>query len=179
MWKKLLILSLSITLVFCIAPSMTPVDAGGRSIPINWRVAGSIVDVKTTGDPVDQNLIRLKAVGAPGHADLTVVGYAGDPVDPPMEGCDIEIPFVQDEFVAVFTDLSMLFARLMDGGDSYVCINFLSGTTFKFDMEIIGGTGRFDGATGYFTATGVGIGQYFEGPLSAESGRFIGTIEFD
>jgi hypothetical protein len=185
MWKKLLILSLSITLLFCITASMTPVDAGGHrhrpsSIPINWRVAGSIVNFKTNIGPEDQIVVFLKAMGSPGPADLTVVGYASDAYVDNDEGCYPKIIFGGDEAVAVFTDLSMLFARLMDGGDSYICIGADGISHAKFEMEIFGGSGRFDGAKGYFTADiPAGFGHLFEGALSAESGKFIGRIEFD
>ena len=67
----------------------------------------------------------------------------------------------------------------MDGGEAYICQN-PEGATFYFDMEINGGKGRFDGATGYFTAEGEAYGEPFSpGPLSAETGEFIGRIEFE
>jgi hypothetical protein len=183
MWKKLLILSLSIAVLFVFSAPITPVDAGNKSIPINWRVAGSIINsVKTTGAVVDQTLINLSALGSPGPAELTILGdwrFADPEADPPEEvpGCNLTLIFDHDEFVAVFPDLSLLFAKLMEDGDAYLCVVYGVGTTFTFDMEIIGGTGRFDGATGEFTATGVGHGDDFDGPLSAESGEFIGEIE--
>jgi S-layer homology domain len=183
MWKKLLILSLCISVLFVFSAPISSVNAGGTDVEINWRVAGPIInEVMTSGDPPGQTLIMLKAKGAPGPADLTVLGTArlAEPGEE-VPGCHLTIIFEQDEFVAVFSDLSMLFAKLMEGGDSYLCGVFPpapnAGTTFKFDMEITGGTGRFDGATGGFIATGVGHGEYFEGPLSAESGEFKGLVK--
>jgi hypothetical protein len=181
MCKKLLILSLFIALLFALSAPITPAHAGSKSKKINWRVAGSIistVSVKTDGVPSDQTLIRAKAKGAPGRADLTILGIAGDLDFSGTKGCDIYIPYEQNEFVAIFNDLSMLFAKIDENGDSYLCVDYSVGTTFKVDMEITGGTGRFNGATGYFTATGVGLGQYFEGPLSAETAKFKGRIDF-
>jgi hypothetical protein len=178
MCKKILIPLLSIALLLVISAPITPVNAGGKRLPINWQVAGSIInEVMTSGTPSGQTLILLKAQGAPGPADLTILGYIGIPGSILVDGCNFAIPFDGDEFVAVFSDLSMLFAKLEVGGDAYVCVD-PQPSTFKFDMEIFGGTGRFDGATGKFTATGVGPGEGFDGPLSAESGEFIGTIEF-
>lgn len=83
------------------------------------------------------------------------------------------------DFVAVFTDLSMLFATHMDG-DAYLCQN-PDGSKFYVDMEIIGGTGRFDGAGGYFRSEGDGysVSIGVTPPLSAESGKFIEEIEFN
>jgi len=180
MWKRILLLSLAIAMLFTITGCSSDSNAVAQdnNEEIDWQIAGTIInDIKTTGEPEGQTLINLKAIGLPDSADITVLGYAGAPVDPGVEGCDLTIPFIQDEFVAVFSDLSLLFAKLEDGGDSYLCITFADGgTTFNFDMEITGGTGRFDGALGGFTATGVGHGQYFEGPLSAESGHFEGLI---
>jgi hypothetical protein len=180
MCKKIFIISLSIVVILFLSASISSVNAGGKPVKINWRVAGSMIsEVVTTGDPYsNQSVINLKARGAPGSADLTILGAAGDPEfytnDP---NCYVYVPFIQDEFVAVFNDLSLLFAKLKEGGDAYVCVCVdPPQTTFKFDMEIFGGTGRFEGATGEFTATGVGHGGGFDGPLSAESGRFKGKI---
>jgi len=177
MWKKLLLLSLSISLLLVMSAPVTSVNAGGKTIPINWKVAGSIINqVMISGAPPGQTVVLLKAQGAPGPADLTIIGYAGIPGSISVDGCNFAIPFDGDESVAVFSDLSMLFAHLMDGGDSWLCVD-PQPTTFKFEMEIIGGTGRFDGARGGFTATGVSQGGGFVGPLSAETGEFIGTID--
>lgn len=177
MFKKFFILSLSIAvLLFLVAP-ITPADAGEKwkkkSKRINWRVAGPIVDSR---------LILLKAKGAPGRADLTILGdgidFAGIKETP--ECTDKIIPYLIDgvEFVAVFADLSMLFAR-HTFGEAYICKNN-GQSNFYFDMEIIGGTGRFDGASGSFIAKGDSYGDlYFVGELSAENGKFTGLIEFD
>ena len=171
MWKKLFILSLSIALLIVFSAPISSVNAKGpkrlRSIPINWRVAGPIVDF---------NLILLKARGWPGRADLTIMGYDyGYDADP---NCETKVTVGGVNFVAVFTDLSMLFAKRMDGGEAYICQN-PEGATFYFDMEINGGTGRFDGATGDFTAEGKAYAEpFFPGPLSAETGNFTGEIVF-
>jgi hypothetical protein len=168
MWKKLLILSLSVTVLLFLAAPISIVDAGGKSKKMNWRVAGPIVDF---------NLVLLKAVGSPGRADLTIMGYDYGFVEDP--NCVTKVTVGGINFVAVFNDLSMLFAKRMDGGEAYICQNS-EGATFYFDMEINGGTGRFDGATGDFTAEGEAYGEpFFPGPLSAETGNFTGEIVFD
>ena len=89
------------------------------------------------------------------------------------------ITLIADEMVAVFPDLSLLFANLLDGGEAYLCSSKEGEppSFFKIDMEIVGGTGRFEGAGGQFTGTGDGYGKYFPNtPLSAETGEFKGWI---
>lgn len=69
MWKKLIILSLSVAVLLFLAAPITPATAGGKwkkNKKINWRVAGPIVD---------GSLILLKSIGSPGRADLTIMGH--------------------------------------------------------------------------------------------------------
>ena len=182
MWKKILILSLSVAVFLFLMAPFTPADAGEKSKRMNWRVAGSIVDFKTYTGAEDQILLLLKAVGPPGRADLTISGYTGDLIFPPRDGCTFEVPLDGDSLVAVFDDLSMLFAVLSDdeSAESYACVNPGQGTIIKIDMKITGGTGRFEGAKGYFTANAVSFSRYLDGTtaLGAENGKFIGKIEF-
>ena len=180
MSKKFFILSLSFALLFVFSASISPVIAKNRSIPINWRVAGGLVDVTTwSGKSPMQVVVFLKAKGSPGRADLTIMGYV-NAIDSD-DNCEKIYIFGGDDFVAVFNDLSMLFAQLNDEGASYVCSNEGQPSTFFFDMKITGGTGRFEGATGYFEATGVSRSNYLSGDtgLGAEFGNFIGEIVFE
>ena len=91
----------------------------------------------------------------------------------------MEFQFIEDYCSAVFNDLSMLFAELNADGDSYVCLKPDYTSDGKFQMNITGGTGRFEGASGYFNCDIVSHSHYLGGPLGAQSGKFKGMITFE
>ena len=182
MWKKLLILSLSIALLLVISATISPVNAGSKNV--NWKVAGSIANYVmvldlNTNQLVPNYLISLSAKGPPGNAEITIMGV-GVPVGPdPACNDETRINIIQNELVARFPDLSLLFATHDTGTGGYLCVTE-NGTNFTTSMVITGGTGRFEGATGGITGTGDGYpvnpDPTTDGPLSAETGNLIGTI---
>jgi len=191
MWKKLLILSLSIAVLFFSVP-ITPVDAGSKNV--NWQIAGSIANYVVvlnpdTGALIPHYVISLSAKGSPGAAELTLMGWGVPVVVPPAppvncEEGEMEIQTMQGDMVARFSDLSLLFASIKteDPGPGYLCID-LSDTpprrsTFVANMDITGGTGRFEGATGAITGTGDGFYFASGGALAAEVGTITGTINY-
>ena len=170
-------------MLFVLTTSVTPVDAGSKNV--NWQVAGSIANYvmvldTNTNQLVPNYLISLSAKGPPGNAEITLMGV-GEPAgpDPACDGA-FRINITQNEMVARFSDLSLLFA--IHAPDSYLC-STADGTTFNIHMMITGGTGRFEGVTG--NINGVGFGYPLnpdpasygpDGPLSAETAEIIGTI---
>lgn len=194
MWKKLLILSLSIAVLFVFSFPISSVNAGSKNV--NWEIAGSIANYVMVapnagqGDPttIPHYLISLSAKGSPGSAELTLMGWGLPVVVPPAPpvNCkvgEIEIRTIQGNMVARFGDLSLLFASINtidppDGpGPGYLCLDPVAGhSTFVSNMVITGGTGRFEGATG--AITGTGDGYYFPsgGPLAGEVGEITGEI---
>ena len=183
MWKKLLILSLCISVLFVFSALISPVNAGSKNV--NWKVAGSIanyVGVVTSFSPftiTPHYLISVSAKGPPGNAEITLMGV-GVPAgpDPACNEDEVRINILQNEMVARFSDLSLLFA--IHAPDSYLCSTEEGTTTFNINMVVSGGTGRFEGATGNFTGTGFGYplnpDPNTNGPLSAETAEIIGTI---
>lgn len=184
MKKKLFILSLSIAVIFLLSVSISPVNAGSENV--NWKVAGSIANYvmvldTNTNQLIPHYLISLSAKGAPGVAELTLMGF-GVPADPPSdppkcsEG-EIELKTIKGDMVARFPDLSLLFASIDETNPGYLCLDPVAGhSTFVSNMMIIGGTGRFEGATG--AITGTGDGYYFPsgGALAGEVGEITGEI---
>jgi len=196
MWKNLFILSLCIVVLFVFSAPITPVNAGDKGKNINWRIAGTIVQfidisMPALGPPIyvgPHSMINLSAKGSPGPAQITLLSMSG-PVHPGGKTytCPDEYPigplyFVKNDFVAIFPDQSLLFATLdIDDidGINHLCFG-TAGSDFGVAMDITGGTGRFEGALGDFTATGNG---YFINPgisdntLVGENGMVTGTID--
>ena len=196
MRKKLIILSLTLAMSFVISAPISSVNAGGKKNRINWRIAGTIVqfiDVTPPGsiDPEPKSLINLTAYGPPGLAKITLLSKTGEIPTAPDQDCidkgyvDLAYNFVENDFIALFPDQSLLFASIHEDG-GFLCFNFSRGESyFKVKMNITGGKGRFEGASGGFTATGNG---YFINPfgtppsdntLVGENGRVKGWIDFD
>jgi hypothetical protein len=194
MKKKLFILSLSIGVLFLLSVSISSVNAGEKSIPVNWQVAGSIannveISINVSTDPcvpdmqtIPHYLISLSAHGSPGPAEITLMGW-GMPVPYPCNNCTctmdclkLEFQTMQSDMVARFPDQSLLFASYDDQKENYLCLDILAGqSTFVSNMKITGGTGRFEGASGWIE--GAGIGYYFSpGALAGEVGELEGEI---
>ena len=123
MSKKLSILSLSIAVLLLLAAPITPVDAGGKSKKINWRVAGTIVQTIAVYNPADQSfignhsLINLSAHGSPGRASITLLTQPTElgstETNLTCEAGYFRIAdFEENDFVAVFPDQSLLFASI-------------------------------------------------------------------
>jgi hypothetical protein len=191
MWKKTLILSLSLAMLFVISAPISSVNAGDKSVPVNWQIAGSIANnvqvlINVSTDPQNPDfrtiphfLISLSAKGSPGPAEITLMGY-GSVVFPPIscEEGELEIKTAYSDMVARFRDLSLLFASYDDANPGFLCINPAEGLSrFENHLVITGGTGRFAGATG--TLTGTGEGYYFAsgGALAGEVGEITGKID--
>jgi len=171
--------------------AMNSAFAGGDR-KVYMRFAGDFIqnieqmDVDVMGRALDTTstvgLIRSKAKGNLGRADLTAVTKSTPVVDPgPDPRCPVpDFPFVK---VADITDNSLVFtfvnlSLLYGDGDGVVCINIANGDRFvAIDGNWLGGTGRFRNATGKFSirfdeAVVVNPATQFE----AESGTITGTL---
>ena len=183
MWKKLLIISLCVSVFLVLSANVSPANAGSKKV--NWKVAGSIanyVGVVTSFSPftiTPHYLINLSATGTPGPAEITLMGV-GIPEDPPDEtdDCDSKIIIIQNQMVARFPDLSLLFASHDNVKGGYLCQNEGEDTFFETNMIITGGTGRFEGASGEITGNGYSHSALSGGPLSAETAQIKGTINY-
>lgn len=190
MWKKILILSFSITMLLIITGPTSLVYAGDNSIEVNWQIAGTIVqsiEVTPIFGPVGpHSLINLTAKGSPGTAKITLLSMTSY-VPPPGWAFDCstlqEYPegpayFIKNDFVAIFPDQSLLFASVdSNGAGSHLCFGE-TGTDFKVEMIVTGGTGRYEGALGNLTGEGIGYIIHPSSDLSlvAENGTITGTI---
>jgi hypothetical protein len=200
MWKKLLILSLSVAMLFIITgcSSDSNVIAQANDEEVNWQIVGTIVqliDVESLffGPLEDRHsLMHLSAEGPPDSAAITLLSISKEcPAELPFPCEEGYIPgacFTKNDMVAIFPDpdQSLLFASIHeDGGVLCLKLNpdtFLpeDGTYFKIRMNITRGTGKFVGASGVLT--GEGHAYFIQNPpandltLLGENGRIIGTI---
>ena len=119
MFRRLLILSLSIIVVLALIAPISQVNASSKDMKINWKGTGTIVNnvaiMTNPGDPTSimpHFLITISVHGAPGQAELTVLGQGGTPNfdPPPGDDCDIIVDIVQNEMVMRFSDGSFLFS---------------------------------------------------------------------
>ena len=190
MWKKLFILSLSIAVILFFAASFTTVDAGNKNMKINWQIAGTIVQLIEVTSPSTgisegfHSLINLSAQGSPGPAKITLLSRSVPmPVATGIKGfscADDFFPiayFDKNDFVALFPDQSLLFASINMTDYGILCAG-AAGTYFKVKMDIMGGTGRFEGASGSFTGEGYGHPFSPDLTLVGESGELTGVIKF-
>jgi hypothetical protein len=151
------------------------------AIPVNWRVAGTVVNVQVAppaAGPVAGFLIQALVKGSPGNAQFTVVGIPNS-APAPLQQCNggFGQTFSPNDMVVIFDDLSMLFAELGEGG-GWICFPGAAGdpVTAVANMIVTGGTGRFEGTGGGFVGVFEGHSAGISGALSAETGTITGQI---
>ena len=198
MWKKILILSLSMAMLIVITGchSDSAAVAQGNE-DVDWQIVGSIVQLLNVESlffgPSEQgrSLINISAEGLPDDAKITLLSISEPCVDAPPFPCEEGyVPgacFTKNDMIAIFPDQTLLFASIHSEG-GVLCLKFNpdtqlpeDGTYFKVRMNITGGTGKYDGASGVLT--GEGHGYFIQNPpdndltLVGENGRITGTIE--
>ena len=193
MWKKILIISLSIALLLVISFPISSVNAEKSRI-VNWRIAGTIVQllditspVPGVGDVGPHALIKLTAHGSPGSAEITLLSRPTGSITSSFScaaGYDFPIYFDKNDMVAIFPDQSLLFASIDETDWGILCFGITpetAGTTyFKVKMNVTGGTGRFEGASeGVLIGEGNGYPVSPDATLAGENGTLTGTIDFD
>ena len=153
------------------------------------RFAGDFIqhveqtDADVNGVPVGNTslsgLVRAKAKGSLGRADLTAVAKADNlSPSPDPDNCPAGffkvIVITDNSLVFTFSDLSLLFGN----GQGVVCVNFGTGEQYvAVDGEWLGGTGRFLNAEGEFS---IRFDEYIpvnpNTQIVAEAGTISGTL---
>jgi len=179
MYKKIAIVLTAVVLLAALSLVVYADNDGNEQI--NWNIAGPIFSDIQNIDSVDGGsyaLLSLSAKGAPGSAEIMAVGTGGlVPVDEQCPGADLQVKFGNGGFVAVFADQSMLYFTVdeSEGAPNANCIHFVGSNTGEFAYNIVGGTGRYEGASGSVLVETESWG--INSVLSAEEGTITGVIE--
>jgi hypothetical protein len=127
-------------------------NAWGDEVPIDWTYSGSWTDtvVDRNLDGTTANEFHIWTKGGPGRAALNgifevIVLGPTDECPYPLLGTEL----IYSIWVGRFDNGDLLFAR--SAGDSAGCIDPVTGTASgRLEYEIIGGTGKYRGATGSY-----------------------------
>jgi len=154
-------------------------------IPINWRVAGTnayvlVFNPADPETPIPGLVIDIVTLGIPFGAKSKVIGIAGEVVDAEPGECEVpnKLLFEFDDMIVTFPDLSMLFATMDETKPpGFTCLFDSFPQLAVAHMKIIGGTGKYEGASGEYTGTFTGEPVGESGTLWAETGTIKGWIE--
>lgn len=185
MSKKIIFAVFLFVLALAIVGLTAFTSSTGSNVQLDQKITGSIfAGIEVTTDPVNavtanRTMLNLYAIGTPGAANIEVVGGvvpAAAPSGLCPEGTDLELKFVDGGFVETFKDHSLLFYALDESPEAKnaLCVDFQGPATGTFDYVIIGGAGRFEGATGSATVHVTAWAVTAE--LSAETGTISGTV---
>ena len=186
MSKKLILVLLVLVLALAAAGFTAYASLDAKGVEVNQQLAGSVfAGIEVTTDPIsgtteNRTLLNLYAKGAPGEAHIEVVGGtipAAVPSGLCPEGTDLELTFVDGGFVETFNDHSSLFYVIDDSpeADNALCVDFEGPAKGFFDYIIIGGAGRFEGATG---SAKVEVTAWFvTNELTAHNGTLRGSLQ--
>lgn len=152
--------------------------AYGGSIPIKWKVSGTITNtfvysVMAPTTPVPALMIQAVVKGAPGNGHFTITSVGNAPGYVPACG-GVGQTFFSNDMAVILDDLSMIFARL-DAG--WACFNNDGTVSAEAHMIVTGGAGKYEGASGYFEGNFSGRPVGTSGFLSAETGIIEGEID--
>lgn len=186
MSKRIILIILVLVIALSVAAVTVFANQAGKNVELNQEIAGSIfTGIEVTTDPINQvtenrTMLNLYATGAPGAANLEVVGGvipAASPSGLCPDGTDLELTFVSGGIVETFNDHSLLFYVIDDssGAKNALCVDFEGPALGFFDYVITGGAGRFEGASG--NATVEVTAWAVTGQLSGEAGTIRGTVQ--
>lgn len=168
---------MKILLVACViaAGAAVAASASAEGIYMNQRFsgAGHPTMVDTNDDGVFANVINYEMWGSPGRSTLNAFGEFEAPDVTTIPGCQLRFALVQQSYIATYNDGSMLFGEATEGH------NCLDTVTWEFTSEVggefTGGTGRFEGATGWWSVESIVL---FVGEQQfAVTGRAWGQVQ--
>ena len=168
--------------------------AQAKDLPIYVEYTGTGHDLvpPMLGDPLPDNIVTGDAKGSFGARSTTIVSkfsLVPPSGENPCAAGFFYLGVAYARAVVTFQDGSQLFGTLIPEGGSYMCLDMTPGneTDGEFVGHVvgvfIGGTGRFEGASGTFVAPFVGknltSSMFGEFPFRWISGAFDGTVTFD
>jgi hypothetical protein len=182
--KTKIYVTLATTGLFLTVGLPTAVAAGGM-VEVDLKFAGSLATGvlhadPMTGAPVTSALVHTQARGKPGRAEVRGFG-ARDSIPEftlncrGTDGTFLRIRATENPLVFTFyKDLSLLFAK---NGSGEICVDLATGkSVFSFNIEFVGGRGKFAGATGYAVIEGEAEPVSADGSFSGETGTIVGWV---
>jgi hypothetical protein len=166
--KNIFIVALGALCGLAFAPGM----AQAKETKISGRFAQANV-VDTTTNTSDASTEGKGTFGKFTARSTGSFGEAGAPSEN-CEGFDFELPNDSLSIVLTYADLSQLHVVAVSG---YTCGSLDGTRAYVVETEIVGGSGRFEGATG--TATLEAEGTQFSPNMAAYTGTFTGTVSLD
>jgi len=140
--------------------SFVTIGIAQKGQPVHWAVTGSTHDLGMNGDIDEGSMGICAGKGTFGEHTCNTM-FTGQPHPaPPAPNCYAQLAMFTH--IQRFRNGDLLYSRIPSGeplGDNYLCFNGLeySGTV---TVEFVGGTGRFEGASGW--ATWVFEGEFLE-----------------
>lgn len=175
--KRAMVLLVAVVLLATISVAVSA--TGNGSEQINWKIAGPIFSkIENSSTEGDYALLNLNAKGSPGTAEIVAVGTGYlVPVDEQCPDANLQVKFVNGSFVAMFPDQSMLFFVIDESPDApnANCVYFTAPNTGAFQYTIVGGTGRYEHASGSVLVETTSWG--ITSAMSAEIGTITGVVE--
>lgn len=159
--------------LLCMGVLCAPVSSAGETL-ISAKYAGSGWDTHVDGFVPDERTVSLTLVtqkGTFGNATLTITTeWVDDARVPCPDGYPVKVALVYASTVTTFADQSQLFGVSQSG---WICGNPEGGYFGEVSGAYVGGTGRFEGATGDYVSKF--DGAYLEPNLGFRSIR--GTVK--
>lgn len=146
---------------------------GTKRVNSSFAGGGSEAGPDSNDDGILPIRYNVETRGAPGAGNsvLFVEGLEpGPPVGCPSEDFEIRIDLLASSFVTTFNDLSTLAGV---GTSGFVCVDIDTGASVaESEGVFVGGSGRFEGASGTWTAssegTDFGVPAQIRGQLVGE-----------
>jgi hypothetical protein len=173
---------------FVIGVLLAPV-AQAKDLPIYIEYTGTGHDLIAPAleAPPPDNIVLANAKGSFGAESTAIIVKFDEEAVPAQDPCEAGYTYygiIYARAVTSFHDGSQLFAAVIPGDDSYMCLNETDG---DFDGSVvgifIGGEGRFEGAGGTFVSpfhghnlTNALVGEF---PFRSITGAFDGMVTFD
>jgi hypothetical protein len=179
MWKKLIIISICISVLFVFSASISSVNAKSKNLKVNWQIVGTIVDLIPLYSPSDgsfagvHSLLNLSAQGPPGPAKITLLSRF-DGTTSTYTDCTPTLFFDKNDGVIIFPDNSFLYISINKDEFGIICPD----GSYHVTANIDGGTGFYAGASGTLYSEGYTKGATDDGTISSLIGKITGTIEF-
>jgi hypothetical protein len=162
--------------LFCLITLFVAGIAGAETRSVNGAFAGSFHPTGVDSDADTNAGVALSSSGRTALGSATREGWVEVLPFDGVSFCGPTHVLLQYRFVDVvtrFADRSQIFSQLVSGA---LCFDFASGGfTASAEMQIVGGTGRFKGATGRYSFE-VRQDHGFASGLGAYSETNVGTL---